>query len=121
MEGDQLTAPPPPAFAERIRQVTSQTVSVALGLALLCLGAGLAHGLPADGLVVSLRALPGALARLDAAALASAGVLLLVAAPITRVVGLLVGFWHDRDRAAFAAALVTLAMLALTFLGVRAE
>lgn len=121
MEGDQLAAPPPTPFAERIRRVTSRMVSVALGLALLCLGAGLAHGLPADGVVVSLGALPRALSRLDAAALASVGVLLLVAAPIARLVGLVVGFWHDRDRAAFAAALLTLAMLALTFLGVRAE
>jgi hypothetical protein len=106
---------------ERIRRLTTLAVTVALVLGLGCLVTALALGLPPGGLVVALGALPGALTRLEPPALASAGVLLLLAAPLMRLVGLVVGFWHDRDRAALAAGVTMLVLLALTFVVARAR
>ncbi len=106
---------------ERIRQLTTQAVTVALVLGLGCLVIALALGLPPGGRVVALGALPDALARLEPAGLVSAAVLLLLAAPLMRLVGLVVGFWHDRDRAALAAGVAMLVLLALTFVVARAR
>lgn len=101
---------------DRVRRLTTQAVTVALGLGLACFVVGLGRGLPAGGVVVRPGALAGSLARLEPAALVSVGVLLLLLAPLARVVGLVVGFWYERDRAALAASLAMLVMLALTFL-----
>lgn len=105
----------PTPLSERDRARTTRAVAAALCLALVCFVAALVAGLPAGAAVVPADALPGALARLEPAALVSAGVLLLVLAPIARVVGLVAGFWHDGDRPAMVAGASMLVLLALTF------
>lgn len=107
------------APAERDRALTTRAVAAALLLAVACFVVALMVGLPAGATVVPPDTLPGALLRLEPAALVSAGVLLLVVAPIARVVGLVVGFWRQSDRAAMGAGLAMLALLALTFVVVQ--
>lgn len=104
---------------DRLRAATTRLVTAALLLGLLCFVAAIARGLPAGGAVVTLGGLPAALARLDPSALVSVGVLLLLLAPLARVVGLGAQLWQAHDRLPAAACFVTLALLALSFLLAR--
>jgi uncharacterized membrane protein len=72
-------------------------VSVALMAAGLVLGIVRGESLPRA--MVPLSALPAALAHLDPAAYMSLGLIVLVATPFVRVVGSLVAFAVERDRA----------------------
>ena len=47
------------------------------------------------------------------------GLLLLLVAPIARLLGLIAQFWHQRDRASLAACVATLALLVLSFVLAR--
>jgi len=89
------------------------TVSVALMAAGLVLG--VARGTMLPRAMVPLSALPAALAHLDSAAYMSLGLIVLVATPFVRVVGSLVAFAVERDR---AYVLITATVLVVMCLGV---
>jgi len=90
---------------------------IAVSVALMAVGLvlGVAHGTMLPRAMVSLSALPSALARLDPAAYVTLGLIVLVVTPFVRVVGSLVAFAVERDR---AYVLITATVLVVMCLGV---
>ena len=90
---------------------------IALSVTLMAVGLvlGVARGTMLPRAMVPLSALPSALTHLDPAAFVSLGLIVLVATPFVRVVGSLVAFAVERDR---AYVLITATVLVVMCLGV---
>lgn len=115
-------APPRDAHAHHMDPVerTIRTIllaGIAVSVALMAVGLvlGVAHGTMLPRAMVPLSALPAALAHLDPAAYVSLGLIVLVATPFVRVVGSLVAFAVERDR---AYVLITATVLVVMCVGV---
>jgi len=115
-------APPHDAHVHRMDPVERTIraillVGIAVSVALMAVGLvlGAARGAMLPRAMVTLSALPAALARLDPAAYVSLGLIVLVATPFVRVVGSLVAFVVERDR---AYVLITATVLVVMCLGV---
>ena len=98
-----------------IRAILLAGIAVSVALMAVGLVLGVAHGTMLPRAMVPLSALPEALARLDPAAYVSLGLMVLVATPFVRVVGSLVAFVVERDR---AYVLITATVLVVMCLGV---
>ena len=98
-----------------IRDILLAGIAVSVALMAVGLVLGVARGTMLPRAMVSLSALPAALARLDPAAYVSLGLIVLVATPFVRVVGSLVAFAVERDR---AYVLITATVLVVMCLGV---
>ncbi len=82
-----------------IRAILLAGIAVSVALMAVGLVLGVARGTMLPRAMVPLSALPAALAHLDPAAYVSLGLIVLVATPFVRVVGSLVAFAVERDRA----------------------
>lgn len=102
---------------DRAGRLTTRAVTAALLLGAAFLLAGLLRGLPPGAAV----ARPGELLRVDGPALVGVGVLLLVLAPIARLIGLGAGFCQAGQRGPLAATAGMLLLLALSFVAASAR
>jgi uncharacterized membrane protein len=104
---------------DRVERTIRAILLAGIAVSVALMAAGLALGVMRDTMLpramVPFSALPAALARLDPAAYVSLGLIVLVATPFVRVVGSLVAFAVERDR---AYVLVTATVLAVMCLGV---
>ena len=115
-------APPRDAHAHHmdpvertIRVILLAGIAVSVALMAVGLVLGAARGTMLPRAMVPLSALPAALAHLDPAAYVSLGLIVLVLTPFVRVVGSLVAFAVERDR---AYVLITATVLVVMCLGV---
>lgn len=101
-----------------IRAILLAGIAVSVALMAAGLVLGVARGAMLPHAMVPLSALPSALVNLDPAAYVSLGLIVLVATPFVRVVGSLVAFAVERDRAyVLITATVLVVMCASVLLG----